>query len=45
MDGERWRAYAQARTRFLQEGVPFFTSFVSAAKAISRQMNYYQKKG
>jgi acyl-CoA synthetase (NDP forming) len=44
MDGQRWRVFAQARTRFIQEGVPFFTSFVSAAKAIGRQMNYYKNK-
>jgi acyl-CoA synthetase (NDP forming) len=45
MDGQRWRVYAQARTRFLQEGVPFFGSFDQAAKAIRVQMNYYKKKG
>ena len=37
-DGQRHRIYAQARTRFLEEGVPFFTSADRAAKAVKKSI-------
>jgi acyl-CoA synthetase (NDP forming) len=45
MEGQRHRIYAKIRTRFLQEGLPFFESVDSAALAVRRQMEYYQKRG
>ena len=43
--GQRHRVYAQARTRFLEEGVPFFTTVDGAANAVKEQIDYYQRKG
>ena len=44
-DGQRHRIYAQARTRFLEKGVPFFTSADRAAKAVKEYIKYCQLKG
>jgi hypothetical protein len=44
-DGQRHRIYAQAMTRFLEEGVPFFTSVDRAAKAVKEYNKYCQSKG
>jgi acyl-CoA synthetase (NDP forming) len=44
-DGQRHRIYAQARTRLLEEGIPFFTSVDSAAKAIKKYIKHCQSKG
>jgi hypothetical protein len=44
-DGQRHRICAQARTRFLEKGVPFFTSADRAAKAVKEYNKYCQSKG
>lgn len=45
IEGPRHRVYAEVRTRFLQEGLPFFSSVDQAAKAVKQYIKYCQKKG
>ena len=45
MDGQRHRVYAQARTRLVEEHVPFFTAVAQAARAVKELINYYRRKG
>jgi acyl-CoA synthetase (NDP forming) len=45
MDDERWREAGQIRTRLVKEGVPFFPSVDTAARAINELIDYYRRKG
>ena len=45
MDGQRARVNAKVRTRFMEEGIPFFESVESAARAIKRQIEYWKRRG
>jgi hypothetical protein len=40
-----WREAGRMRTWLVEEGVPFFPSVDTAAKAINEQINYYRRKG
>jgi len=43
MDDWRWRAFAEARTRLVNEWVATFTDVAEAAKAV-RELIYYYKR-
>ena len=44
MDGPRHRIFAEARTRLLEAGVPFFTSAADAARTMKEYIDYHQRK-
>jgi acyl-CoA synthetase (NDP forming) len=43
MDHWRWKGFAEARTRMLNEKIASFATVSDAAKAIDRLINYYQQ--
>ncbi len=44
MEGDRHKVYARIKTRFLEEGVPFFSSVGEAATAMKHFIAYHQRK-
>ncbi len=40
-----WREVGRMRTRLVEEGMPFFPSVDTAAKAINELINHYRRKG
>jgi acyl-CoA synthetase (NDP forming) len=44
MDGWRWRAFAEARTRLVEAKIASFANVSDAAKAIGGLINYYQRR-